>query len=57
VTYETIEEAQHALETAAHDVRADMGENALEAGWGDLVRTIGDCCPSAVALELERRNL
>jgi len=55
--YPTIEEAQQALETAAMDTAADLGEPAVEAAWHDLVYAIADGAPPAVAQELIRRNL
>jgi len=57
MTYTTIEEAQAALETAAHDLIADHGEEQLEAAWHDLVEVIADFCTPAMAEELKRRNL
>lgn len=55
--YTTIEEAQMALRTAELDVRADQGEEAVEAGWGDIVRSIASCCSPEVEKELLRRYL
>ena len=55
--YQTIEEAQSALRTAEMDVAADMGEEAVEAGYSDIVHAIASCCPAEVAEELIRRNL
>lgn len=55
--YASIEEAQSALGTAALDTAADLGEEAVEAAWSDLVHAIADCCPDDVAAELVRRNL
>lgn len=55
--YPTYAEAKVALDTAEQDVIADHGEAGLEAGYGDLVRTIANCCPPEVGAELIRRNL
>lgn len=52
----TIEAAQQALAAAEQDVRGDMGEEAVEAGWYDIVRYVADLCNDEVAGELLRRN-
>jgi hypothetical protein len=53
----TYEDARQALADAEADVAGDMGQEAVEAGWGDLVHAVaGDCTPD-VAAELLRRNL
>lgn len=54
--YETYEEARVALETAVSDVSADMGEEAVDACWSDLVRHIADDCSTEVRSELLRRE-
>lgn len=53
-TYDTIEKAQEALRLAEADILADMGEEAVEAGWGDIVRCVTIECTPAVAAELLR---
>lgn len=55
--YNTIEEAQMGLQTAQMDCEGDFGEDAVEAGWNDLVRAIADQCPDKIGQELIRRNL
>lgn len=55
--YGSIEEAQQALAEAEMDVAMDMGEDAVEAGWSDIVHSVADSCPPDVAEELIRRNL
>lgn len=52
----TIEEAMNELSTMEQDVLADMGEEAVEAGWSDLVHTLAERCTDDVAQELLRRN-
>lgn len=54
--YTTIEEAQKALRDAEHDVMMDFGEEAVEAGFSDLVDSIAIDCTPAVAAELRRRE-
>jgi hypothetical protein len=54
--YDTIEEAMNALHTAEMDVAADMGEEAVEAGYSDLVHSIALLCSGEVADELFRRT-
>lgn len=49
-------DARMALEEAAMDVRADMGEDAVEAGWSDIVHSVCDRCTPKVANELLRRE-
>lgn len=55
--YNTIEEAETGLKTAAMDVEADFGEAMVEQAWGDLVHTIADCSPPEIGAELIRRHL
>lgn len=55
--YRTYEEARTALETAVHDVEADLGKDAVDQGWRDLVMGIAADCTPDVADELIRRNL
>lgn len=57
--YNTIEDAQVGLQTAAMDVAADHpdGEAAVEAGWADIVHAVADLCTPEVGKELIRRNL
>lgn len=54
--YATISDAQTALQQVEMDVAADMGDDAVEACWHDLVLAIaGDCTPD-VRRELLRRE-
>lgn len=55
--YETIEEAEHALNAAALDVIADFGEEKLEEGWWDIVNSIAALCSPQVAIKLRTRHL
>lgn len=55
--YQTIEAAQEALNTAELDVAEDMGVDALEAGWSDIVRSIAALCLTEVGEELIRMNI
>lgn len=55
--YDTWEDAQAALETAQHDVAADFGEEAVDAGWSDIVNSVAMDCTPEVAQELRRTNL
>ena len=55
--YDTYEEAEQALRTAELDVIGDMGEEALEVGYSDIVRAIASECLPEVGQELIRRNL
>ncbi len=55
--YNTIEEAQMGLQTAQMDCEGDFGEEAVEAGWNDLVRAIAEQCSTEVGQELIRRNI
>jgi len=52
----TIEEAKQDLQTAIMDVEADMGEEAVEAGYHDIVRNVGDRCTPEIKAELFRRE-
>jgi len=54
--YNTIEKAFAALELAEEDVRADMGEEAVEAGYADIVEAIAFDCTPEVRAELMRRT-
>ena len=45
-----------ALEEATMDVKMDMGEDAVEAGWRDIVYTIAERCTPEVKRELLRRE-
>lgn len=53
----TVEVALAALECAENDVRADFGEEGLEAGYADIVAAIAIQFPPAVAVELCRRTV
>lgn len=52
--YETIEDARSALTEAKMDVEADMGADALEAGYSDVVHAVADMCSPEVAAQLCR---
>lgn len=54
--YDTIEEARMALTEMEQDVRMDMGEDAVEAAWSDIVHACADLCSPEVARELLYRN-
>lgn len=54
--YDTIDKAFAALESAEEDVRADMGEEAVDAGYADIVEAIGFDCTPEVRAELMRRT-
>lgn len=54
--YNTIDEAFDALESAEEDVRADMGEDAVDAGYADIVEAIAFDCTPEVRAELMRRT-
>ena len=54
--YDTIEKAFAALELAEEDVRADMGEDAVEAGYADIVESVAWDCTPKVRAELMRRT-
>ena len=56
-TYTTIDAAEAALKTAEADVLADMGEDAVEAGWYDIVQSVAFECTPEVARELRRTRL
>ncbi len=53
-THTTIEQAQKALAKAEADVAADMGEEAVDAGWSDVVDMVAQDCTPAVRAELRR---
>lgn len=52
----TIEEAREMLNGMILDVQADMGEEAVEAGYRDIVHACCDWCSPEVADELLRRE-
>lgn len=52
----TIEAACMALSEVAQDVATDMGEEAVEAAWSDLVHTVVERCGPEVGAELLRRE-
>lgn len=54
--YDTIEKAFAALESAEEDVRGDMGDDAVEAGYADIVESIAFDCTPEVRAELMRRT-
>lgn len=54
--YRSIEEAQEALRLAEADVAGDMGEEAVESCWLDLVAAVAEQSTPAVGRELRRRN-
>lgn len=54
--YDTIDKAMDALADAEHDVIADMGEEALDAGYADIVEAIAFDCTPEVRAELMRRT-
>ena len=54
--YDTIDKAFEALEVAEEDVRGDMGEEALDAGYNDIVEAIAWDCTPEVRAELMRRT-
>jgi hypothetical protein len=55
--YDTIEEADQALTTAALDTEADHGPEKVEEAWWDIVHAIADQCPKEIGAELIRRHL
>lgn len=56
MTIATIAEAQRTLTEVSLDVAADMGEEAVEAAWSDLVHNVAERCEPEVAAELLRRE-
>ena len=54
--YDTIDKAFEALESAEQDVAADMGEDAVDAGYADIVEAIAWDCTPEVRAELMRRT-
>lgn len=54
--YTTIEQAFAALESAEADVAGDMGEDAVEAGYADIVESVAWWCTPEVRRELMRRT-
>lgn len=50
----TWEQANAALEAAERDCAADMGEEAVEECWADLVDSVAQFCTPAVRAELRR---
>lgn len=55
--YDTIEEAMMGLQEMEQTVLEDMGRDAVEAGWYDIVHACADLCPDPkVRAELLRRQ-
>ncbi len=52
--YTTWEQANEALDAAISDVTADMGEDAVDECWGDIVDSVVHDCTPAVRAELRR---
>jgi hypothetical protein len=52
----TYEEAKQWLTTAALDVEADFGSQAVDDAWSDLVKVTCSNCTPEVAAELARRE-
>jgi len=52
-----IDEAMMTLREVELDVRADFGEDGLEAGYADVVNSVADRCDERTAAELRRRTL
>lgn len=52
----TYEEAKQFLTTAALDVEADFGSQAVDEAWSDLVHVTCEQCTPEVAEELARRE-
>ena len=55
--YRTYDQADEALRAMEADVEADMGPEAVEAGFYDLVQSVALECAPAVKAELLRREL
>ena len=54
--YTTIEEAFLALQLAEADVAEDMGEDAVDAAYSDIVESVAIDCVPDVRAELMRRT-
>lgn len=52
--YTTYDQAAEALKIAETDVINDMGEEAVEECWFDIVESVVQFCTPAVARELRR---
>ena len=52
--YTTWDEAQEALTAAERDVVADMGEDAVEECYHDIVDSVAQFCAPDVRAELRR---
>lgn len=52
----TIEEARMALEESVMDVKMDMGDEMVEAGYRDIVYSVAERCTPEVKKELLRRE-
>ena len=52
--YKTYDEARTALDQAESDVIADMGEDAVDECWFDIVESVAQFCTPGVAGELRR---
>ena len=53
----TYEQAVQELADAEADVAGDMGEEALEGAWYDVVRSVGDRCTPGVKREFYQHTL
>lgn len=54
MAHTTLEDALQHLDDACEDVRADMGEEAVDAGYADIVEAVAYDCTPAVRRELMR---
>ena len=54
--WNTIAEAERAVNECAMDVEADHGKAGVEEGWGDIVRVVAENCVPVVRKELFRRH-
>lgn len=52
--YVTWDQAQDALAAAERDVAGDMGEDAVEECYADIVDSVAQFCTPAVRAELRR---
>lgn len=52
--YTTFDQAQDALTAAETDVAGDMGEEAVEECWADIVDSVAQFCTPEVRRELRR---
>lgn len=50
-------DALRELRAAEHDVMMDFGEDAVEAGYSDLIESIAADCTPDIAKELKRIKL